>query len=253
MGVMETNEWLERDFHRPEKMLEKLAGEFGNRVKADEIYEHLQRHGMYSPNSITKKTWEDMVEQDIWNKVDKMFSVYKRLWGGPDIPVFIFPLVVSGRKQSIETKSGLAYKDKLFLFYNKGLPEKEMEALLIHEYHHVCRLHQFKKEEQDYTLLDAMIMEGLAEKTVGKYLGSAYMAKWTKLYSEETMQKHWDRYLKDKVHIKRTSNLHDALLLGQKGYPFMLGYCGGYYLVKKSETVSVKKSFIIDSEQFLKK
>ena len=57
--------------------------------------------------------------------------------------------------------------------------------MLIHEYHHVCRLHHLKKDQKEYTLLDTMIMEGLAERTVGKYLGTKYLANWTKLYQED--------------------------------------------------------------------
>jgi hypothetical protein len=33
----------------------------------------------------------------------------------------------------------------------------------------------------------------------------------------------------------------------------MLGYCSGYYLVKNFEKLSVKRSFIIQSEEFLSK
>ena len=34
-------------------------------------------------------------------------------------------------------------------FTDKGIAEKEMEALLIHEYHHVCRLHHLKKDQKE--------------------------------------------------------------------------------------------------------
>lgn len=252
MGVISTNEWLKKDFDRPVQMMDRLKDKFNNNINGDMIYRHLQKHGMYSPNQKTKNTWGNLTENNVWEKTQSLFTSYKKLWEGPDVPIYIFPLMSSGMwKQSIETKSGLAFKDKLFLFYDNGIAEKEMEALLIHEYHHVCRLHQLKKEQKDYTLLDTMIMEGLAERTVRKYLGTEYLAKWTKLYQEDKLRGFWSKHLKAKHTIKRTDPLHDVLLLGKKGYPYMLGYCTGYYLAKNAEKLSVKKSFIIQSEKFL--
>lgn len=251
MGVISTNEWMKKDFDRPVKMMERLKEEFDETVEVDMIYRHLQSHGMYLPNQHTKKTLDDLQERSAWAKTQSLFSAYKKLWGGPDIPIYIFPLVASGRKQSNDSKSGLAFKDKLFLFYDNGISEKEMEAVLIHEYHHVCRLHHLKKAEENFTLLDTMIMEGLAERTVGKYLGSQYLAQWTQLYSEEKLQQFWSSYLIENVNKKRSDPLHDALLLGKKGYPEMLGYCSGYRLVNRFKHFSVKKSFIIQSEEFI--
>ncbi|MFJ7745720.1 DUF2268 domain-containing protein [Peribacillus sp. NPDC097295] len=251
MGVISTNEWMKKDFDRPVKMMERLKEEFDETVEVDMIYRHLQSHGMYLPNQYTKKTLDDLQERSAWAKTQSLFITYKKLWEGPDIPIYIFPLVASGRKQSNDSKSGLAFKDKLFLFYDNGISEKEMEAVLIHEYHHVCRLHHLKKSEENYTLLDTMIMEGLAERTVGKYLGSNYLAQWTQLYSEEKLQQFWSSYLIENVNKKRSDPLHDTLLLGKKGYPAMLGYCSGYRLVNRFKHFSVKKSFIIPSEEFI--
>lgn len=242
---------MKEDFERPIKMMEKLKGEFDEHAKVDRIYRHLQSYGMYTPNQYTKKTWEDLQQKNVWVKTQSIFTTYKKLWSGPDIPIYIFPLVSLDRRQSGETKSGLAFKDKLFLFFDKGISEKEMEAVLLHEYHHVCRLHHFKKTEGDYTLLDSMVMEGLAERTVGKYLGMKYLAKWTQLYSEEKLQHFWKSHLVGNLDKKRSDPLHDALLLGKKGYPDMLGYCSGFNLVNKFENLSVKKSFVIQSEEFI--
>ncbi|AMM92144.1 DUF2268 domain-containing putative Zn-dependent protease [Peribacillus simplex] len=254
MGVILTDEWMKKDFNRPVQMMERLKSTFNNTLDANMIYHHLLKHGMYSPNKKTKLTWEHLKENNAWEKTQSLFTSYKKLWGGPDVPIYIFPLMSSGMwNKMVETKSGLAFKDKLFLFYDKGIAEKEMEAILIHEYHHVCRLHHLKKDQKEFTLLDTMIMEGLAERTVGKYLGAKYLAKWTKLYQEDKLREFWSKHLQEKHTIKRTDPLHDVLLLGMKGYPHMLGYCSGYYLVRNSEKLSVKKSFIIQSEEFLSK
>ena len=39
------------------------------------------------------------------------------------------------------------------------------------------------KNKKEY-ILDTMVMEGLAERTVDKYLGSEILAHWTKIISE---------------------------------------------------------------------
>ncbi len=66
----------------------------------------------------------------------------------------------------------------MFLFLTPLEDEKELEALIIHEYHHVCRMNKITKPIQEYTLLDSMVMEGLAEYTVENYCGKNYNAKW---------------------------------------------------------------------------
>ena len=54
----------------------------------------------------------------------------------------------------------------IFLFVCGRNSLEELKALLAHEYHHICRLHQIETKETEYTLLDTMIMEGLAEQAV---------------------------------------------------------------------------------------
>ena len=54
----------------------------------------------------------------------------------------------------------------IFLFVCGRNSVEELKVLLAHEYHHICRLHQIETKETEYTLLDTMIMEGLAEQAV---------------------------------------------------------------------------------------
>ncbi|MDO7486459.1 hypothetical protein Q5O89_12675 [Peribacillus frigoritolerans] len=121
MGVISTNEWMRKDFNRPVQMMERLKSTFNDTLDAEMIYHHLMKHGMYSPNQKTKLTWEDLKENNVWEKTQSLFTAYKKLWGGPDVPIYIFPLMSSGIwNKKVETKSGLAFKDKLFLFTARG-------------------------------------------------------------------------------------------------------------------------------------
>lgn len=247
VGVIKTNEWLKQDFDRPLILMKKLQKPF-TEAYPDQLYRHLQKHGMYKPNEKSKKTYKLLMEQEVWKKTERLFATYQQLWNGPDIPIYIFPLNAAQRRA--ETKSGLAYKHSLFLFFNSEITEKEMEAVLIHEYHHVCRLHRLKNKKN--TLLDTMVMEGLAERTVEKYLGSEFLANWTKIFRESEFKRLWTRYIEANVSSKRSDPIHDRIMLGKFGFPPMLGYWSGYQLVKNAGLVSVKKSFTISSEEIIK-
>ncbi len=247
MGIIRTNEWLDQEFDHPLTIMKRLEGPFTD-ANPNQLYHHLQKHGMYKPNEKSKKTYKQLLERGVWDKTELLFDTYKQLWNGPDVPVYIFPLTTGLRAR--ETKLGLAFKHSLFLFMDSQISEKEMEAVFIHEYHHVCRLHHVKNKKD--VLLDTMVMEGLAERTVAKYLGSEYLAPWTKLYRDSDFKRLWTRYVGDKINLKRSDPLHDRIMLGRSGYPHMLGYWSGYQLVKNTGLLSVKKSFSISSEEIMK-
>ncbi|MDI5790224.1 DUF2268 domain-containing putative Zn-dependent protease [Bacillus licheniformis] len=63
------------------------------------------------------------------------------------------------------SKSGLAFSDKLFCFIGRS-SRSSISAIMTHEYNHVCRLENMPKEEKKMTLLDTIILEGLAEYAV---------------------------------------------------------------------------------------
>jgi uncharacterized protein YjaZ len=250
MGIIKTNEWLDLEFDRPLALMKRIGDQFSE-ANPEQLYRHLQKHGMYKPNEKTKKTYNRLVERDVWGKTEQFFSTYKQLWNGPDVPVYMFPMSSSSFLQrASETKSGLAFRHSLFLFFDGRISDKEIEAVLIHEYHHVCRLHRLKNKKN--TLLDTMVMEGLAERTVAKYLGSEYLAHWTKLHRESDFKRMWTRYLEGKLLTERSNPLHDHIMLGRQGYPHMLGYWSGYQLVKNAGNLSVKQSFSILSEELIK-
>lgn len=247
VGIIKTNEWLDQEFDRPLSILKKLQSPF-TKAKPEQLYRHLQKHGMYKPSEKSKKTYNLLMEKEVWKKTEQLFTTYQQLWNGPDVPIYIFPL--STAQRATETKSGLAYKHSLFLFFNSQISDKEIEAVLIHEYHHVCRLHRLKNKKN--TLLDTMVMEGLAERTVEKYLGSEFLAHWTKIYRESEFKLLWVRYIEGNIITKRSDPLHDRIMLGKFGYPPMLGYWSGYQLVKNAGRFSVKKSFSLSPEEIMR-
>ncbi|MCM3725665.1 DUF2268 domain-containing protein [Neobacillus cucumis] len=256
MGIIRTDQWLEEDFDNPLKICEKLLPYFKGQTER-EIYRELMHFGMYQPSRSTKKNQLEMLKQQSWDKVEKIFAKYKNRWSGPDIPIFLFPIAQAGGffKKEEKGKAGVSFPDKMFLFLSNYDNPKDVEALFVHEYHHVCRMRLLDKNIGDYTLLDSLIIEGLAEYTVLKYCGSEYLAAWCGMYSEKEIKKFWNRYLKNQLGINKKERVHDELLYGGGRVPRLLGYAAGFYLIEnyyKKSHYSTKLSFTTPAESYLK-
>ncbi|MFA1818781.1 DUF2268 domain-containing protein [Virgibacillus oceani] len=254
MGVISTDKWLSNAYDDPIKVCEKMEKLFPGADAAD-IYHHLTVNGMYQiPLKNGEKLIRRLQQKKVWSYVQKEFTHLKDIWDGPDIPIFIFPSDPYNRKLKQESngKSGLAFRDKLFLFISDETSKTETKALLIHEYNHVCRLEKYAKKEQDYKLLDSVILEGLAEQAVHEKLGEDYVASWCKYYSDEMLEKWWKTKLSPNSNISKSDRNHQALLYGLHFQPKMLGYSVGYYLVQKYATennVSTKDLMTLSSEE----
>jgi uncharacterized protein YjaZ len=255
MGVIRTDHWLEEEFEYPVKICEKLKPNFKGET-ANKIYNQLMKFGMYRPSRTARNSLNRMLEKEAWHRVGKLFNKYKGKWNGPDIPVFLFPVAQTGGFFFSETKSkaGVSFPDKMFLFLSHYEDPKEIEALLVHEYHHVCRLRMLNKRIDDYTLLDSIIIEGLAEYAVLKNCGPEYLAVWCRMYKEKELFNYWDKYLKKQLDTKKHERVHDELLYGEGRLPNLLGYAMGYNIVEhfyKNHNYSTKLSFSIPAINYL--
>ncbi|NMD70797.1 DUF2268 domain-containing protein [Bacillus sp. DNRA2] len=272
MGVIETNTWLDEDFDDPLEICTKVL-EWKNRsekysklVKTRRteaireprgFYRYLQNFGMYRPTRLSKESFEELKQKRVWSMVEQLYEHYRHKWIGQDIPIFIFPF---GEKQglfgrsSYKNKSGLSFHDKLFLFLTPKLTKQDIEALFVHEYHHVCRMNTIDKRIEDYNLLDSIILEGVAEVAVEAECGSNYLAPWCTRYTEKQLTELWKKYVADHLSVKKMESLHDQILFGERGFPTMLGYAAGYLLAKKyyhDRPFSIGDTFTVKSHKFL--
>lgn len=234
MPVMKTNEWLIDHYHDPVELCKKMKPLFPG-VSALEIHDYFRLHGMYQELDKSGTALVDTMEvNDVWTIVEKEHQALRKKWKGPDVPIVILPSNTADKKLMSATngKAGLAFSDKLFLFVPETISEHELKALFIHEYNHVCRLWHTKKAENSFTLLDSIILEGLAEHAVRERLGGAFTASWTKLHSKEKIEKIWKKTILPKIKLRKSHPLHNQLLYGWRGFPKMAGYCVGYYLVE---------------------
>ncbi|MBM7572623.1 DUF2268 domain-containing putative Zn-dependent protease [Aquibacillus albus] len=244
MTIIPTDQWLtvyeknkKRNHKRnlqvqKEALCQKLLDYFPT-ANIDDLHAHLLSHGLFLPDPSDKQVIRKMIKRNVWKQAEKGLSTLKKAWKGPDVPVFIFPSNFTSRvlQREFNGLSGLSFRDKMFLFITDKTTTKELLALITHEYNHVCRLHFIDKTEEELCLLDSLILEGLAENAVRSLLGDKYIANWTKLYSDEEVKKHWKKWIKPNIDMKKTDRRHDILLYGKGNIPKSLGYNTGYHLV----------------------
>lgn len=232
MSVIDTDKWLLEAYDQPIKICENLRELFGG-ASASEIYDYLLQYGMYDPLTVEKNRILKLQKNNVWRMVQNEAKILQRLWEGPDIPIFIFPSDTSNEIMNIEFngKSGLSFKDKLFLFISEKNNEAEIRSLLTHEYNHVCRLTYYPKQEDNYTLFDTIILEGLAENAVRERVGKDFLSSWTTLYKDKELLKMWQKLIVPNLTILKTDPKYYELLYGSSLYPKMAGYSVGYFLV----------------------
>ncbi|RDW18352.1 Zn-dependent protease [Oceanobacillus arenosus] len=251
MSIIRTDKWLLDSYDDPIKMCEKLIPYFAG-ATGYEIYQYLTLHGMYRPSKRGLDQVKSLQEREVWKLVEKERRKLQKDWEGPNVPVFIFPSESNNRKlfRSFNRKSGLAFHDKVFLFVSPDNSGTEIKALLTHEYNHVCRLKHYDKKEQDYVLLDTVILEGLAEHAVYEKYGEDYVAHWASNYSEDKLENMWKNDVYPNRNLAKAERKHKEILFGLTKYPDMLGYSVGYYLIgnySKSSNLMCRDLLAIES------
>lgn len=252
MSVERTDKWLEDHFYEPRKICSSFISFKGEEDEL-ELYDYLGSFGMYRPSRIAEKTFLQLKKVDIWSKVEPILGEYQRKWKGPDIPVYIFP-INERQNAKLNGKSGVSFRDGMFLFLSPLQDEKELEALIIHEYHHVCRMNKLAKPISDYTLLDSIMMEGFAEHIVTKYCGREYNMKCISDYTNEELGFYWEKYFRMNIQTKRTETIHDVLLFGIGRFPHLVGYAVGFWLIEsigKKHNFTITETFSMKTEEMI--
>ncbi|KOS63194.1 hypothetical protein FJQ98_24625 [Lysinibacillus agricola] len=236
MSVMPTDEWLNELManhkHTHRKDLEDLQRfilcshlvEIFDGGYPDEILFELQQQGLFKSHE--KIDIKRLKEKNVWEIVQKEFIYLEERWSGPNIPIYIFPIT---QEQTITNKNGVAYPNAMFLYIGE-LKKQELKALFAHEYNHVCRLQYLNKSLNEVTLLDSLILEGLAECAVEEIYGDKWLAPWLRHYSLDKMLEIWKEHFLPQINIQGLTN-HVEFLYGGK-LPQWIGYCIGYEIVR---------------------
>ena len=201
------------------------------------IYHELLRNGLFEPIEWVhlNETVKQLEENNVWQVVKKEYKRLKKLWNGPKVNIYIYPLTKKRPKMAgmKANKNGVAYNDALFLFVSTELSKEELAALFAHEYHHICRLRYLKKAPFEMQLQDSLVIEGMAECAVQEVYGEKWLSPWTKRYSVNEALTMWKQFFVPALHIEGVKE-HHPFLYGDKnkGLPLWAGYCVGYYIVQ---------------------
>ncbi|MCR8849323.1 DUF2268 domain-containing protein [Rossellomorea sp. SC111] len=107
-----------------------------------------------------------------------------------------------------------------------------LKSVIFHEYHHHWRMSKHNMTEGNETLLDRLVLEGLAEHFVRIELGDAFLGPYKSVLSEKEAQQLWETTFRHHIHDKGKRT--DSYMFGNKELqlPFWGGYSIGYYLVE---------------------
>ncbi|GAE35447.1 DUF2268 domain-containing protein [Halalkalibacter akibai] len=256
MGVVRTDKWLEAytvKWNQAMTLQEKIEcqrdviiqplSEVFKTKDVIGLHQYLMQMGLFHPEQSIDLEYEQWKESVPWFIIQKQFNKLKEKWNGPDVKIYVLPL--TDQNQFLETqlgsKTGLTIDKAILLFIRASTSVTDLQALITHEYHHVCRLASTKQSEQSMELLESMVMEGLAEFAVKEEIGVEACASWTNRY-DKYWKDHWyTRWIKPNLNLKGRVN-HIPFLYGDEanGIPLWLGYYTGFQIVKTS--VSLKES-----------
>ncbi|RNA69968.1 DUF2268 domain-containing protein [Alteribacter keqinensis] len=235
-----------RSFH---KKVGDVYWEEALRLQAEVICEPLLRHfkdaalpewhhyllaqGLRKPSGDWTKFGEVLQKKGHIKELQKHFFVLKKKWSGPDLPIYLLPIDTTNEelRDRLAGKNGVTFADFIVLFIDESLSLNAMKALLTHEYNHACRLFYQKKNEESVTLMESMLMEGLAEAAVKNHLGKSEQAPWTRTLSREQCEDWWKQVLSHRKDIKGR-RYHAHWMYGGRNMPRMIGYVTGFYIVQ---------------------
>ena len=237
VSVLSTHLWLKKLL----KAYENPKGKSAEAIQCEIICKPLMNIFSHaSPNEIQYellqnglfKSYEvdgigELEKKGIWHTIQKEYERLKKRWGGPEVPIYIFP--ITKEKPKIY-KNGVAFHHTVFLFVSEKLEKEELCALFAHEYNHVCRLHYLKKSFDEVTLKDSLLLEGLAECAVEELYGEQWIAPWLQLYTNEELLRIWRKNFLPFLNVQGVHN-HYSFLYGEP-LPKWVGYCIGYEIVR---------------------
>ncbi|MBU8906928.1 DUF2268 domain-containing protein [Desertibacillus haloalkaliphilus] len=250
MGVIATNNWVREFAERCQKkgiferelmiqkevIIERLAKAFQTTQFMD-LHEYLLNQGLFHPDhgGNIKEVVAHLEEKKCWQYVQEEYKWLRSNWRGPKASIFIFPVEMRNTMimNELGGKMGIGFRDKIFLFLSPEVSKGEVCQLLTHEYHHVCRLSYLNKSATELSLLDSLLVEGLAEAAVGERFGEGALAPWVKRYNDQEVETFWERVFLPNLQLKGHEN-HQPFLYGNGSVhlPKWIGYCIGYKIVK---------------------
>ncbi|OIJ10447.1 hypothetical protein BKP37_18085 [Anaerobacillus alkalilacustris] len=270
MSVVQTNKTLKEFVRKRKETPTKLHFQLQRELLCDPVADHFEEYhsiqlhkyfldnGMFFPDAKILEEINGFEKKKIWKLLQNHYERLKSDWRGEEATIYLFPVEKRNEiiMKDLNGKTGISFHDVIVLFLSKNLSVEEIEALLTHEYNHVCRLSSLNKDFDQLTLLDSMVIEGMAEVAVEKTVGKSALAPWVSLYNKKELYPYWQR-VKKLLSVKGKQN-HDPILLGDqtsRKFPKWFGYCIGYEIVKayleKNKEIRMCELLKKDSKEIL--
>lgn len=252
MGVVRTDKWLRiycQKWHEADTLAEKMSlqrqvmieplSEIFKTKETQALQQYLFQVGLTHPDVASDLELKQWLNKHPWKEVQKQLTYLQKKWKGPDVKLYLLPIEKRNPflMKQLGGKMGITLPHAILLFIHGEIRAKELLALVTHEYHHVCRLRYTKQSEESMSLLESMVMEGLAEYAVKEELGTDANAAWTKCYDLDWNRSWFEQWIRPNLFLKGRKN-HHMYLYGddQTGIPLWLGYYTGYRLINSAVT-----------------
>lgn len=227
------------------------AGHSNEKSLYEGILEHLGNAdiGQY-------KTLSESQEQKIQKQIEETVS---RCNDYLPIPVknyvFVFPYLPTEKDKVFGGVMGVArYSCVFHIFLSPDLWSPEVLANTVaHELNHTVFYYQHHNDFNDYTLIDEMLLEGLAENFREQVVDKA-PAPWAIALTQEEAFRALDS-MDRKDLASKDRNLIKRVLIGNETYKRWTGYSVGYWLVKelmrKKSDLSWEEIMKLQSQEIL--
>ncbi len=270
LSVSKTNVLLREFIKKRKEVSHKHFFRIQSELICDPIAEHFEEYhtaqlhkyfldnGMFYPDAKILNEVKALEKNNVWNLVQNHYEKLQGDWKGSKAEIFIFPAERRNEiiMNELKGKTGISFHDVIVLFLTKENTPDEIKALLTHEYNHVCRLTALEQQLEELSLLDSMVIEGMAEVAVEQNHGTELLAPWVNLYSKEELLPYWSK-VKRYLGVKGKSN-HDVFLYGDRSsrtFPKWFGYSMGYLLVKeyleKHDSMSMRELLQIEANEMM--
>ncbi|WP_078579768.1 DUF2268 domain-containing putative Zn-dependent protease [Salipaludibacillus agaradhaerens] len=236
MTIHDSFKWVLNHYIKQESVAKTFAPLLEKRPEKspEEWFHFLHEQGLLPVNSETKKEWFHWRKNVNVKELELFIKKMRSIFQGPDTEIFIFPLNRNHGAilEGLDGKNGITFPVFILAFWKATLPERDQKALLLHEYHHASRLFHRGENERSVSLLESMIMEGLAEWEVAKQLGETHMAPWTKNYDRRMLLAWWKDVYQHYVLLQGRHTYKSLLFGGERRIPPLTGYKLGYDIVR---------------------
>ncbi|MGO4889343.1 DUF2268 domain-containing protein [Anaerobacillus sp. MEB173] len=226
-----------------------------------EVHHYLLDSGLFQPDGVesVNQWYEKMKHEKIYQNVKKRYIELKKQWEGPSVNIIILPIEQRNEMmmKSLGGKMGLGFQDKVILFLSRDISKREVGVLLTHEYNHACRLSFLNKSSHTLTLLDSILIEGLAENAVEQKYGKQFLGPWVELYSKKEALDYWRKIFLPFLSMRGKEKHHQYLYGSNKSdLPKWIGYSIGYHIVSSiiefNPGLTVKQLLYTSSDKLLK-